>query len=150
MIKSLSMMNNVVEICDGYRKRIFGNSATAKDFKDSFVINKCVEDFDGKPEELMDEKITEMDQGQMKMSKSVNFRSDCYEKVSTYSKLLHIPDSEVCRRILYYMRDADNEVSNPVQFAALKSKAALLQTQMEACMKTMCEILKEIDELERL
>ena len=87
MIKSLSMMNNVVEVCAKHRERMHGKDATSKDFKDSFIINNCIENFNGKPEGLMGDDITKLDQSQGKISKSVNLRSDCYEKICTYSKL---------------------------------------------------------------
>lgn len=149
MIKSLSMMNNVVDICVEHRERIYGKNTTAKDFKDSFIINNCIANFNGKPEDLMGEEITQLDQAQGKTSKSVNFRSDCYEKICTYSKLLNVPESEICRRILLYMLDAEIGDSNDiVQLAALKSKVILLQTQIEASMQTLVEIMKEIETIE--
>jgi hypothetical protein len=148
MVKSTSMMNNVAEICAEHRKRIYGQDAKAKDFKDSFIINYCIANFNGKPEDLMRDEITKLDQ-QGKTSKSVNFRSDCYEKICTYSKLLNVPESEICRRILYFMLGADIDNTNEnVQLAALKSKVALLQTQIEASMQTLGEIMKEIDSIE--
>lgn len=39
MIKSLSMMNNVAEVCGQLRRKMYGKNATAKDFKDSYIIN---------------------------------------------------------------------------------------------------------------
>ncbi len=149
MVKSLSMMNNVVEVCTKHRERMYGKEATSKDFKDSFIINNCIENFVGKPEELMCEDITAIDQSQGKTSKSVNFRSDCYEKLCVYSKLLNVPESEICRRIMYYMMNAETEnTENNVQLTSLKSKVVLLQTQIEASMQTLTEILKEIDLIE--
>lgn len=150
MVKSLSMMNNVVEVCSKHRKRIYGGNATAKDYKDSFVINSCIDSFNSNPKELMSDDITSLDQSQGKTSKSVNFRSDCYEKIRTYSKLLNLPESEICRRILYYMLEAPTgNAENNIQLAALKSKVMLLQTQIEASMQTLTAVLKEIDTIER-
>ena len=150
MVKSLSMMNNVAEVCAKHRKRIYGADATSKDYKDSFVINSCIESFNSSPQELMRDDITSLDQSQGKTSKSVNFRSDCYEKIRTYSKSLNLPESEICRRILYYMLEAPNgNTENNIQLAALKSKVMLLQTQIEASMQTLTAIIKEIDTIER-
>ena len=36
-------MNNVVEVCTKHRERMYGKEATSKDFKDSFIINNCIE-----------------------------------------------------------------------------------------------------------
>ena len=98
----------------------------------------------------MKKEITDLDQSQGKTSKSINFRTACYEKICTYSKLLSVPESEICRRILYYMLNAEaGDSDNNVQLASLKSKVTLLQTQIEASMQTLTEIIKEIDLIER-
>lgn len=151
MANSLSMINNVAEVCAKHRKRIYGADATSKDYKDSFVINSCIESFNSSPKELMRDDITSLDQSQGKTSKSVNFRSDCYEKIRTYSKSLNLPESEICRRILYYMLEAPtgNNTENNIQLAALRSKVMLLQTQIETSMQTLTAILKEIETIER-
>ena len=149
MIKSLSMMNNVAEVCGQLRRKMYGKNATAKDFKDSYIINNCIDYYCGKPEDLMKKEISELDQSQGKTSKSVNFRSDSYKKLNAYSKILNVPESEVCRRLLYFMLEAqvDNS-SDRVQLTSLKSKVTLLQTQIEESMNTLAEIIAEIEMVE--
>ena len=97
----------------------------------------------------MKKEISELDQSQGKTSKSVNFRSDSYKKLNTYSKILNVPESEVCRRLLYFMLEAqvDNS-SDRVQLTSLKSKVTLLQTQIEESMNTLAEIIAEIEMVE--
>lgn len=149
MIKSLSMMKNVGEVCEQLRRKMYGKDATAKDYKDSFIINNSIDNFSGNPENLMEEKISELDQSHGKTSKSVNLRADSYKKLNTYSKLLNIPESEVCRRLLYYVLETGVANSaDKTQLVALKSKVILLQTQIEESMKTLFEIIEEIEEIE--
>ena len=97
----------------------------------------------------MEGKISELDQSHTKASKSVNRRADCYEKLNTYSKILNIPESEVCRRLLYYVLEAGVANSaEKTQLVSLKSKVILLQTQIEESMKTLFEIIEEIEDIE--
>ncbi len=149
--KSISAMKNVQEVCSILRSKYYGDSATAKDYKDSFVINNAIHVF---PIEdrlvLMDARITEKDKAEIKVSKSINFRSDCYEKLSNISKMLEIPEAEVLRRILYYSLESDESVASQqeMQLSSLKGKVTLLKTQIEASMTTLNEIIKEIEQLE--
>lgn len=147
MVKSLSMMNNVGDVCSEHRERLHGQNAQARDYKDSFIINECIECFKGNPEDLLDDKITELDQSQSKTSKSVNLRSDCYEKLCNYAKLLSVPESEVCRRILYYMLGVEVDKSaDAAQLSTLKGELLLLQKQIEAGLQTLTDIMKKIEE----
>ena len=110
MIKSLSMMNNVAEVCGQLRRKMYGKNATAKDFKDSYIINNCIDYYCGKPEDLMKKEISELDQSQGKTSKSVNFRSDSYKKLNTYSKILNVPGHQLRPRriiIINHINSAD-------------------------------------------
>ena len=81
MVKSLSMMKDVGEVCEQLRRKMYGKDATAKDYKDSFIINNSIDNFSGNPDNLMEGKISELDQSHTKASKSVNLRADCYEKI---------------------------------------------------------------------
>ena len=149
--KSVSAMKNIQDICSSLRSKYYGDNATAKDYKDSFVINNAIQIFpiDAR-QALMDERISEMDKAEVKVSKSINFRSDCYTKLTDISKMLEIPEAEVLRRILYYsLKSNDSGVSQQeIRLSSLKGKVALLKTQMEASMVTLNEIMNEIAQLE--
>lgn len=149
--KSISSMKNIQEVCSILRRKYYGDNATSKDYKDSFVINNAIQLFPIEARQtLMDEIITEKDKAEIKVSKSINFRSDCYEKLSNISKMLEIPEAEVLRRILYYSIESDNNSSSQqeMQLSSLKGKVALLKTQIEASMATLNEIMNEITVLE--
>lgn len=150
MNKSISSMKNIKEVCANLRSKFYGEAATIKDFKDSYVINHAVDSFTADPAMLMSDSITDRDKSDVKISKSINFRSDCFQKLTTISKVLQIPEAEVCRRILYYSLDTDDEKStkNEIELSVLKGKVAILKTQMEACRNTLSEIMDEIAVLE--
>lgn len=144
MNKSMSVMKNASAICGELRKKYFGESASARDYKDSFVINNAIESFCSKPEVLMLKEITEKDKEMLKVSKTVNFRANCYEKIQTLSRLLAIPESEVCRRILYYSLMNHENKSGAKNEISILSKIAILQTQIEASLHTINEIVSEL------
>ena len=151
--KSISSMRNIQDVCASLRRKYYGDNATARDYKDSFVINNAIQVFPIEERQaLMEEMITEKDRAEIKVSKSVNFRSDCYEKISDMSKMLNIPEAEVLRRILYYSLERDNNSSllsqQEIQLSSLKAKVALLKTQIEDSKKTLEEIINEIARLE--
>ena len=150
MNKSISSMKNIQEVCSNLRSKFYGEAATVKDYKDSFVINHAVDSFTADPSLLMSDSITDRDRSEAKISKSINFRSDCFEKLNTIAKVLQIPEAEVCRRILYYSLDTDEKknTKNETQLSVLKGKVAILKTQIEASRNTLSEIMDEIAILE--
>lgn len=152
MNKSCSVMKNVREICAELRGKFFGEFASAKDYKDSFIINKAIESFAADPNELMAEVISIKENAETKVSKSVNFRSDCYEKIITLSKILNIPETEVLRRILYHytleQRSPDHE-SDDIQLLALKNKVLLLKNELETSLHTLNDVLYALENLGR-
>lgn len=151
MNKSMSLMKSITDKCLLLRKQYYGEQATVKDYKDSFVINKAIDDFRLLPEKLMSDSITAADQAEPKVSKSVNYRSDCFQKLTALSETLGIPDSEVCRRILYYSLEEHGKGNDDMQittFNDLKLKAADLKKQMKICMATLNELTLAISLME--
>lgn len=153
MIKSCSVMGNVNRICQELREVYFGEQATANDFKDSYVINQAIANFSDSPTVLMEEDITSKEkQSEGRISKSINFRSNCYEKIKIYSKQIHISESETLRRLLYYSlkekKANQADTLNSAQITALKAKAELLKTQIEMSAAMMNDIMDAIAELE--
>ena len=49
MNKSISAQENVVEICSILRKKMFGENASAQDYKDSYIVNNAIEMFSEDP-----------------------------------------------------------------------------------------------------
>lgn len=146
MNKSMSAMKEIQEICSNLRSKFYGEAATVKDYKDSFVINHAVDTFTADPAILMSDSITARDSAGVKVSKSINFRSDCFSKLTVISQVLHIPEAEALRRILYYTlaKDDKKDLQNEIELSVLKGKVALLKAQIEACRHTLSEIMNEI------
>ena len=149
--QSFSVMKNCQGICGILRGRYFGQGSSPKDYTDSYTINHAVDLF---PVEarwaLMDKWITEKDKADIKVSKSLNFRSDCYKKIVDIGKILEISPPEVLRRILYYSLEYHEGMTSEREFrlSSLKIKAALLKNQIEASLLSINEIMDEIARLE--
>lgn len=144
MIKSISAMKNIQDVCSKLRIKYYGTAASITDYKDSFVINNAIDLFNDKPEVLMSNEISKQDL-EVKTSKSINFRSNCYEKLSTLAKLLNIPEAEVCRRILYHsLESSDTAASSQMKMVVLMGKIKLLKSQIALCAETLEEIMLEI------
>lgn len=151
MIKSYAVMESVTEVCSKLRAAYFGKNAMPADYKDSYVINKTIEEF-GKasPEELMSDSISDKDR-EKKVSKSINFRSDCYLKVNALSELLKIPESEVTRRIMYYsleQKSSGNSEAADIPLSMLKTEVMLLKSQLLAGLETLEKIENSIKKIE--
>ncbi len=151
MNKTISVMQNIADICSELRVRYYGNDFTAKDYRDSYIINQAIDEFAAEAELLMEEAITKEEQIP-KFTKSINFRASSWEKLNTLSKILNITPMEVCRRILHYtiMNDSTVESSsvNHIRLASLKSKLSLLEAQIESCKQIIAEISEEISKIE--
>lgn len=148
MIRSSSVMKNIQDVCSILRQKYFGEAASQKDYKDSFVVNKAIDSFKGLPEDLMTESISQKDQSEAKGSKSINYRSDCYEKLLTIAAALQISESEVCRRIMYYTLEEHNGSEAAIEVSALKEKVIFLKKQMEKSMAALNEVMLAISLLE--
>lgn len=149
--KSMSVMKDIPDICSVLRSKYFGPGATSTDYKDSYVINNAIQVFPvDSCEDLLDESITEKDNEDTKISKSINFRQDCCKKLSDISKILLISEAETLRRILYYsIQKEDEDVStNKLSLDQLKRKVCLLKSQLESVMESLNEMADEIAQLE--
>lgn len=148
MIRSMSMMKDILEVCSVLRRKYFGEASLRKDYKDSFIINKAIEDFQGVPADLMTESISHKEQDVIKASKSVNFRSECYEKVCAMAAALQISEAEVCRRILYFTMEENHGSEAVMEVSILKEKVIFLKSQIEKSMAALNEVMLAISLLE--
>ena len=151
MNKSVSMMQSISDVCDTLRYKFYGNGASPRDYKDSYIINAAIERFNTEEiNDLMDEKISEKDRSENKTAKSINFRSDCYDKLCDIAKTLNLPESEALRRLLIYSLE-NNDISTHYQdfkLSSLKGKLTLLKKQVTQSLMTIDELTNEIERLE--
>lgn len=148
MIRSTSMMRDIPEVCCALRKKFFGEAASPKDYKDSYIVNEAIDSFKGSPEDLMTPSISQKDQNEIKVSKSINFRSNSHEKLSAIATTLQISESEVCRRIIYYSLEEHQERKAMIETSILKEKVIHLKRQLEESMKALNEVMLAITLLE--
>ncbi len=151
MIKSLSVNRNISEICGMLRKEWFGD-VSSKDYRDSYIINTAIERFSHEAEVLMHSTITEEDQKEPKISKSVSLRQFSDEKLRTLGQTLKINDSEVCRRILYFAIANVNQkepTGNKKEITELKNRTRLALKQLREVEKTLNALLNEITVIEK-
>lgn len=155
------MMKNCSEICEKLRKNFFGEDATAKDYKDSYIINYTIEIFSDYREKLMDKSITKLDKSDTKVTKTLTLRSDCYEKLKEITKFLstatgvNITEAETLRRILYYcveniddLGETATRKKKSLKIFEMQTKLLLLKTYVYECESTIQTLLEELEDLE--
>ena len=151
MNKSVSMMNDVKEVCGELRPKFFGQNATLNEYRDSFVANAAVERFTEDPDVLFTETINEKEQNCVKAAKSINFRSNNYEKITEIANIYQKTEAEILRRILYYWVDFsypdDPSIVIP-ELNNLRNRAKLVKKKIAECEELLDSLLEEIDELE--
>lgn len=151
-------MENVEEVIHELRCKNFGATAQRRDYKDSFVVNFCIENFCDNPiKALLTESLDARDREKKKISKTINFRENVYTRVSEISRLLHCTDGEVVRRILYYQLEkmhkneenaeseeanVNNPPTNELDVELLYARVVLLEAQLSRASKTL-ESIKE-------
>lgn len=144
------------------RMAFYGVSANAQEYRDSYVINEAIDRFKTEDvSELMNEKITEFERQEKKLSKTVNFRADCYLKLNSLSASLGISTAEACRRLLYHSaynieNTIPNNHSSSQELTQLKAKMLLLEShvnnlerQILLTKEAFNEITTEIIKLEK-
>ena len=130
MNKSVSMMNDVKEICEELRPKFFGQNATLNEYRDSFVANAAVERFTEDPDVLF---------------------TDNYAKITEIANIYQKTEAEILRRILYYWVDFsypdDPSIIIP-ELNSLRNRAKLLRKRIAECNEILDALLEEIDEVE--
>ena len=140
---SLYVMNDIREICAELR-RIFYASDSCRDYKDSYIINKAIEELN--PELLFDPDITSRDQSVGRISKTINLRTECYTKICALADTYNITSSEICRRALLSVLLKTPEKGNTdSKLTIVHAQIQLLKKQMENCMNTLQKIEDEIE-----
>lgn len=146
------------EIIPKLRALYYGTSATAQEYKDSFIINEAVDRFDKEDvESLMSADISELESFEKPLVKTVNYRASSFFKISSISEKLEISHAEACRRVLYYSASnapleeetAPNNIysTNEHEHTQLKAKLVLLQGYMKNLNKEIQRVQEVIDEI---
>lgn len=125
MNTSYSLQNNSSDLISNARKRRYGVTATAKDYKDNFILGNEILDFPlNRVEDLLLYKET--DSKAIKVAKSVTLKSNAHDRLVKISELLGLSESETCRLIIYYLAE-NHEDNGNVMPTEIEEEIALLK-----------------------
>lgn len=151
MKKVMAMPENITEICKKLRKYYFA-SDSERDYKDSYIINRTIDDFNGELEELLSEEAAKSDK-MPKISKSITFRANTFARVENLAENSDLTYGEVVRRILFITvkqieeNKPEKSAVNP-QIKALAEKIQVVTKRLEDAMSALRELADEVAALE--
>ena len=127
-------------------------NTTARQTRDAFIFNDCIDRFAGNPEELL--AIIERDGGKPTVQRMLTIKADSNERLKTIASSIERSITATYRAIITYtierLGNVDAEstgVKNEIGVIQLvKEKVALLEKQLLACNQTMEDIKKLIEE----
>lgn len=151
MKKVMAMPENITEICSKLRRYFFASDSD-RDFKDSYVINRAVENYTGDLEELHSEAAANADK-MPKISKSITFRANVFARVSALAESSDLTYGEVVRRILFITvkQIEENKPEKPAvnpQIEVIKGKILVISKRLEDVMSAIEELSNEVAALE--
>lgn len=151
MKKVMAMPENITEICKKLRKYYFA-SDSEKDYKDSYVINRAIDEFSSDLENLLSEEAAKVDK-MPKITKSITFRANTYARVETLAENSVLTCGAVVRRILFIAvrqieeKKPEKSAVNP-QIKALGEKIQVVTKRLEDAMSALRELADEVAALE--
>ena len=141
MNTSYSLQSNASDLLDKSRKKQYGEQASAKDYRDNFILGNEILDFPiNEVEKLL--KYRADDNGVLKVAKSVTLKANAYERLVKISNLLDLSESETCRLIIYYSAqktDKNNEKRIPRE---VEEEIAYLRKALEDANRALKTIEK--------
>ena len=125
-------------------------STTARQTRDAFIFNNCIDRYKGKLEELLP--YIERDEGSITVQRRLTIKNESNERLKTIASAINKPIAATYRAIIAYTLDnlnvAENEEKTTESVGVsqlLIEKVALLEKQLDACNQTLKEI-KELTE----
>lgn len=150
MKKVMAMPENITEICSKLRRNYF-SSDSERDYKDSYIINRAIDDFSEELEELLSEEAAKADK-MPKISKSITFRANTFARVETLAENSDLTYGEVVRRILFIAvkqieeKKPEKSTVNP-QIKALAEKISVVEKRLSDAMSALRELADEVEAL---
>ena len=111
-------------------------NTTARQTRDAFIFNDCIDRFAGNPEELL--AIIERDEGKPTVQRMLTIKADSNERLKTIASRI-----ERLGNVDAESTGVKNEIG---VIQLVKEKVALLEKQLLACNQTMEDIKKLIEE----
>lgn len=141
MNTSYSLQSNASELLALSRKRQYGENATAKDYRDNFILGNEILSFPlNKVDELLAYK--EEDNNSVKVAKSVTLKADAYDRLSKISHLLKLSESETCRLIIFYSSQKHIEEKKVCIPREVEEEIASLRKALDDANKALMAIEK--------
>ncbi len=125
---------------DMLRRQYYGKDATRKEYRDSFVFARAIDEFSCDPAVLS--KHFDRDKDTAKTQKMLTVRQNTYEKLEALSKTLDCTIAAVYRAIIFYSIENLNVLNSAPINSEIEIKAALLEKQLQDCQSTLQDILK--------
>lgn len=126
------------------RVAYFGENATAKTHRDSYIISIVILRFNADNKgDLLSNELAELD-NQVKTSKTISLQLSADEVVSGLQTILGLSESELIRRIVYYTAMHIEELKTPSERAfddldAIRLKISVLEKQLHNAIQTLKE-----------
>lgn len=142
MRKVIPMNNDLqLKVLPRLRTAFYGQNASAAEYRDSFVVCETIARYEEDAALLMNDRITESERTEKNITKTLNFRADCYLKLTSLADQLAISPAEACRRILYYTAEYAPKTSSkeftPHELSQLKAKILMLEESVKALGKAL-------------
>lgn len=146
---NIALNNNNREQAEKLRKIKYPNT-TAKQTRDSFIFNECIDNFQDFPEALLEYIRVDENEQNGKEQRMLTIKNDSNERLKTLASALNTSIAATYRSIIAYSIDKINEDSGKITRSIMEKendnaqliieKVALLETELAACNSTIKEI----------
>jgi len=156
MKKVMQLSENVCEQLDVIRKGYFGGSASASEYRDSFILCEAVERFSEDPAVLFSEEMAGSD-CEPRVAKSLTLRAEVFEKLSNLATITNLSYAEVTRRIILFtiekikkssLENSRENTEYERAISALKTKILVVAAALDDAMTALNSLVDEVEALE--
>lgn len=130
---NIKMPEEILEYAPILRKYFYGN-VSSKEYRDSFVFARAIDEFNCSPQVLIDYLDRE---DNLAIQKMVSLRQNTYDKLQFLSKNLDCSVPSVYRAIIQYTKDNLEIPKENISNQDLLLKISLLEKQLQDCQQTL-------------
>lgn len=138
---NVKMTEDFDQYAETLRKKYFGPTATAKEYRDSYVFAQTIDTFNA-PIDVLDEYIH--NEKKLNNQRMMTLRQNTYKKLEDISKTKDCSVASAFRAIIMYTvhtEDFENTENTPnVSISELELKITLLEKQLSDCQNTLSQI----------
>jgi len=133
---NIKMSKELLDCAPLLRNSFFGTSSS-KEYRDSFVFARAIDDFNSSPEVLTSYLNIEDD---LTIQKMLSLRQNTYDKLVSLSKMLDCSIASIYRAIIQYTKDNLGAKKEENTNQELLIKISLLEKQLSDCQQTLTAI----------